>query len=92
MCLRNSYGDGIVESITVPCIGGGFSVGVVWDDPQKGGPTFSAEGGGRGANHLLVIEAAPDTCAPHHLQVPANRIPSYAAKTACSSAAALAAT
>jgi len=26
-----------VESITVPCIGGGCNVGVKWDDPRKGG-------------------------------------------------------
>ena len=52
------YGDGIVESIEVPVQGGGFNVGVMWDDPGLGGPTWSAEGGGRGANHLLVVEAA----------------------------------
>ena len=55
-----SYGDGIVESITVPCVGGAFNVGVKWADPGKGGPAWSKEGGGRGAAHLLVIEAAAE--------------------------------
>ena len=53
-----SYGDGTVESITVPCVGGGFNVGIKWDDASKGGPAWSQEGGGRGAAHLLVIEVA----------------------------------
>ena len=53
------YGDGTVESITVPVTGGGFAVGVHWDQPEKEGPGWSEEGGGRGAGHLLVIEAAP---------------------------------
>ena len=55
-----SYGDGILESITVPCAGGAFNVGVKWADPGKGGPAWSKEGGGRGAAHLLVIEAAAE--------------------------------
>ena len=59
-----SYGDGVVESVTVPCRGGSFNVGVKWDDQSKGGPTWSAEGGGRGEQHLLVIEAAPDAGEP----------------------------
>ena len=42
-----SYGDGIVESVTVPVVGGGINVGVKWDDPEKGGPEWSAGGGGR---------------------------------------------
>ena len=53
-----SFGDGLVESVTVPIVGVGFNVGVRWDDPSKGGPEWSAEGGGRAANHLLVIEGA----------------------------------
>ena len=55
-----SYGDGTVKSITVPIAGGGFNVGVDWDDAEKGGPTWSEEGGGRGAQHLLVIDPAED--------------------------------
>ena len=55
-----SYGDGVVESVEVPLRGGGFNVGVKWDDPAKGGPAWSAEGGGRGSQHLLVIEPAPE--------------------------------
>ena len=51
-----SYGDGLVESVTVPCAGGCFNVGVTWDDPEKGGPEWSADGGGRSSEHLLVIE------------------------------------
>ena len=50
------FGDGTVESIDVPCVGGGFNVGVKWDDVSKGRPSWSAAGGGRGAQHLLVIE------------------------------------
>ena len=53
-----SYGDGVVQSITVPCAGGGFNVGIKWDDDSKGGPAWSEEGGGRAAEHLLVIGAA----------------------------------
>ena len=59
-----NYGDGTVESIEVPARGGSFNVGIKWDDPSKDGPTWSAEGGGRGAQHLLVIEAAPDAGEP----------------------------
>ena len=55
------FGDGIVESISVPCRGTSLNVGIKWDEPSKGGPSWSAEGGGRGAQHLLVIEAAPDS-------------------------------
>ena len=55
-----SYGDSIVESIAVPCVGGAFNVGVKWADLGKGGPAWSKEGGGRGAAHLLVIEAAAE--------------------------------
>ena len=54
-----SFGDGLVESVEVPSLGGGFNVGVKWDDPAKGGPAWSAEGGGRSSQHLLVIEPAP---------------------------------
>ena len=54
-----SYGDGVVESVTVPVTGGGTNVGVKWDDESLGGPNWSAAGGGRGGEHLLVIEAAP---------------------------------
>ena len=53
------FGDGTVESIEVPCSGDGCNVGVHWDEPEKGGPGWSDEGGGRGPEHLLVIEAAP---------------------------------
>ena len=53
------YGDGTVESIEVPSAGGGFNVGVLCDDPKKEGPGWSAEGGGRGGQHLLVTEAVP---------------------------------
>ena len=53
-----SFGDGLVESITVPSVGGGFNVGVKWDDPSLDGPTWSEDGGGRGAKHLLVIAPA----------------------------------
>ena len=35
-----SFGDGVVESIEVPCIGDGFNVGVKWDDSQRGGPPW----------------------------------------------------
>ena len=52
------FGDGTVESVEVPA-SGGFNVGVHWDKPEKDGPGWSDEGGGRGAEHLLVIEAAP---------------------------------
>ena len=55
-----SYGEGTVKSITVPCDGGGFNVGVAWKDPTKGGPAYSAEGGGRGSQHLRVVEPAAD--------------------------------
>ena len=54
-----SFGDGVVESIEVPINGVGFNVGVKWDEPERGGPTWSAEGGGRGAEHLLVLEPPP---------------------------------
>ena len=53
------YGDGEVESVTVPIRGGGgFNVGVRWDDPSLGGPEYDAEGGGRGAQHLVVLQEA----------------------------------
>ena len=55
------FGDGVVESITVPAQDGSCTVGIKWDEPSKGGPKWSAEGGGRGAQHLIVIEAAPDS-------------------------------
>ena len=33
------FGDGTVESITVPAgAGAGLNVGVLWDEPEKGGP------------------------------------------------------
>ena len=55
--IHLGFGDGTVESITVPVHGcDGFNVGVKWDDESKGGPSWSAEGGGRNAEHLLVIE------------------------------------
>ena len=54
-----AFGDGGVESITVPYRDGSFNVGVKWDDPERGGPKWSAEGGGRGAQHLLVIAPEP---------------------------------
>ena len=57
--IHFDYGDGLVESITVPMSSDGFNVGVKWDDPSKGGPAWSETGGGRGANHLLVIEQPP---------------------------------
>ena len=41
-----SFGDGTVESVKVPCSGGAFNVGVHWDEPEKGGPGWSDEGGG----------------------------------------------
>ena len=60
-----SYGDGLVESIAVPVSGGGFNVGVKWDEPGKGGSTWSLdEGGGRAGQHLLVIQQA-ETPAAH---------------------------
>ena len=31
-----SFSDGTVESITVPVTGGGYHVGVHWDEPDKG--------------------------------------------------------
>ena len=43
------YGDGVVESITVPTAGGGFNVGVRWDTPDEDKPGWSKEGGGEGA-------------------------------------------
>ena len=59
-----SYGDGLVESVTVPVVGGGFNVGIKWDDPTKSGPEWSAAGGGRSSSeHLLVIEPAAHTVA-----------------------------
>ena len=33
-----SYGDGAVESITVPITGDGFNVGIKWDTQELGGP------------------------------------------------------
>ena len=45
---NDSFGDGTVESITVPSTGGGFNVGVAWDDAMKGGPAWSKEGRGTG--------------------------------------------
>ena len=59
--IHFGFGDGVVESIDVPIVGGACNVGVKWDDPSKGGPTWTAEGGGRSAQHLLVIEPAPAT-------------------------------
>lgn len=56
-----SYGDGTVKSINVPCTGGGFNVGVEWDDAEKGGPVWSEKGGGRASQHLLVIGPAEDS-------------------------------
>lgn len=54
------FGDGEVESVKVPLSrGSGFNIGVKWDDASKGGPSWSATGGGRGAQHLLVIADAP---------------------------------
>ena len=53
------FGDGTVESVEVPAGAGGFNIGVHWDQPDRDGPGWSDEGGGRGAEHLLVIEAAP---------------------------------
>mgnify|MGYP006936349087 CR=1 FL=1 len=53
------FGDGTVESVEVPAGAGGFNVGVHWDEPDRDGPGWSDEGGGRRAEHLLVIEAAP---------------------------------
>ena len=55
-----SYGDGVVESITVPITGDGFNVGIKWDTPELGGPPWSAEGGGRSAEHLLVLGPPPE--------------------------------
>lgn len=55
-----SYGRGTVESIQVPVVGGGFNVGVKWEDANQGGPPWSADGGGRGAKHLRVIEVAAE--------------------------------
>ena len=60
-----SFGDGVVESISVPCRDGAFNVGVKWDEPSLGGPTWSASGGGRDSKHLLVTAAAP----PDHAAV-----------------------
>ena len=54
----SDFGEGVVKSIEVPCIGGAFNVGVEWDDAEKGGPPWTPEGGGRGAQHLVVIQAA----------------------------------
>ena len=64
-----SFGDGVVESVKVPITGVGFNVGVKWDDPSKGGPTWSAGGGGRGAQHLLVIAPAPARTGIAHVAV-----------------------
>ena len=57
-----AFGDGVVESVTVPLVGGGFNVGVRWDDSSLGGPTWDENGGGRGADHLLVIPEKPCNC------------------------------
>ena len=73
------YGDGTVESITVPSRGGGFTVGVHWDDPEKNGPGWSAEGGGRGAEHLLVIEAEAER--PERERLTAHLVVDEAAST-----------
>jgi hypothetical protein len=50
-----NFGDGEVESLEVPA-GGGFNVGIKWKDPDKDGPGWSSEGGGRGCEHLVTIE------------------------------------
>ena len=63
-----TFGDGTVESITVPVTGDGYNVGVHWDEPDKGGPGWSDEGGGRSAEHLLVIEAAQTERPPREFQ------------------------
>lgn len=56
-----NFGDGTVESVSVPLASGdGFNIGVHWDNPALGGPAWSAEGGGRGAEHLIVIDGRPD--------------------------------
>ena len=79
-----TFGDGLVESITVPVQGGGFNVGVKWDDPDKGlakgGPTWSnaEQGGGRAGEHLMVIEpqaeaAIGDGVEPVSLPLPSKR-------------------
>ena len=62
----DDFGDGTVESITVPVgAGAGFNVGILmWDKPENGGPGWSSDGGGRGAEHLLVVAAAEDTERP----------------------------
>ena len=59
------FGDGVVESVEVPVVGGGVNIGVKWDNPNLGGPVWSALGGGRAAEHFLVIEGEPaDAAAP----------------------------
>ena len=50
-----NFGDGLVESINVPIIGPGYNIGVRWDDPTKEGPTWTAEGGGRAGEHLIIL-------------------------------------
>ena len=55
------YGVGVVESIAVRTTGVGFNVGIKWDIAGDDKPGWSTEGGGRSAEHLLVIEAAPET-------------------------------
>lgn len=82
------YGDGEVESVEVPVTGGGFNVGVKWDDPRKGGSGWSEEGGGRTAEHLLVIEAAP---AIEETERPPHDFRSGSSRSSASSSASIAA-
>ena len=50
------YGNGLVQSISVPSTaGGGFNIGVEWDNPALGGPLWDATGGGRAGCHLLIV-------------------------------------
>ena len=72
-----SYGDGAVESITVPITGDGFNVGIKWDTPELGGPPWSAEGGGRSAEHLLVLGPPPELLQPPPEQVQPEKVVAF---------------
>jgi hypothetical protein len=72
-----SYGDGVVESITVPITGDGFNVGIKWDTPELGGPPWSAEGGGRSAEHLLVLGPPPELLQPPPEQVQPEKVVAF---------------
>jgi hypothetical protein len=46
--------------VAAAAAGSSSGVGVLWDDPAKEGPAWSAEGGGRNAGHLTVIETVDE--------------------------------